>query len=103
MPKFEVNRGDAIKDFNQWRADNNLPKARQGFKKRIRTFSVSNEAYAGLQFIAQLHGVYYGGVISISALIESIGLFDYLVVDPDKNKQIELENKLKAYNNGESE
>lgn len=73
-----------ITDFNQWRVKNGLPPLRRGGKKKIRSFTVSDEAMTGLEYLAKLHQTTWGYKPSISALIELIGTFGLTIVDENK-------------------
>lgn len=70
-----------VADFNKWRRGQGLAGTVyvRGGKKRIRTISVSNEAYDGLKYLAQGFGTYFGDNVSVSALIEAIGTFQLRV------------------------
>lgn len=70
-------------DFNRWRQQQGLGRRvyASGGKKRIHTISVSDDAYAGLRYLAKAHHTYFGPEISVSALLEAIGTFQLYVSD----------------------
>lgn len=76
-----------ITDFR----DENDPHIQQKrSKRRQRTFTLSEEAVAGLQLLARTHNdnPEFGHQNSVSDLIERIGSFDLLVVDPRKSPKL---------------
>ncbi len=74
-------------DFNAWRAKTGLGRRvyASGGKKRIHTVSVSDDAYAGLRYLAKAHATYFGTEVSVSALLEAIGTFQLYVSDATKH------------------
>lgn len=55
-------------------------------KRKQRGLALSEEAWAGLQMLAKIHNDYpeFGHQNSVSDLLERIGAFELLVVDPKK-------------------
>lgn len=79
---------EELEEFNKWREKHGLPKLRRNYRKKIRTFYLSEESYTGLKFLAQQYKFLYGGTTSVSAFIESIGLFELLVIEKNKNSKV---------------
>jgi len=77
---------DTILDFNAWRESVGLKpiKRRQVSNKRIRSVSLSDEAYVGLKFLATQFPKFatYGDAPSVSALLEAIGVYELIILDP---------------------
>lgn len=77
---------DTILDFNAWRESVGLKpiKKRLVSKKKLRSVSLSDEAYVGLKFLATQFPSFatYGDSPSVSALLEAIGVYELMIIDP---------------------
>lgn len=79
---------DTIANFNAFRADYGLrPVGRRGGRKKIRSFSISDEALEGLKYLATALETTFGDTVSVSALLERIGTFDFAVVKKESLKE----------------
>lgn len=75
MPDFD--------EYNEWRAANNLPPLMRNYKRKVRAFALSDEAYYGLRHICEQYRIMRGRHISVSLLLELIGNGQYIVT-PNK-------------------
>ena len=73
---------DERDEFNKWRERQGLKPIGRNYRKKPRTVFLSDEAYAGLQFVTDQYGVRWGSMRSVSGLLEKIGLFELIVLDP---------------------
>jgi hypothetical protein len=75
-------------EFNAWRLDNQLPILLPHRKRKQRAVSLSDEAYNGLRHIAEQYRTMRGDKVSLSSLLEQIGL-GYYIVTPRRPTQVE--------------
>jgi hypothetical protein len=74
--------GGEIDDFNEFRAAHGLtPVSSRTGRKKIRSFSISDEAVDGLRFLASNLKALHGGSPSVSKLLEEIGTFRFELKD----------------------
>lgn len=86
------------RDVSDFRDKYESPMHQVKTKRRQRTFTMSDEAHAGLQMLARLHNDYpdFGRQNSVSDLLERIGSFELLIVDPKKSPKLAGANDPKA-------
>lgn len=85
-------------DVSDFRDEYESPMREVRSKKKQRGLALSEEAWAGLQMLARLHNDYpnFGHQNSVSDLLERIGSFELLVVDPKKSPKLAGQNDAKA-------
>lgn len=73
-----------------FRDEDDAPRTEVRTKRRIRGFTLSEEAYAGLKMLAQIHNDHpgFGHQNSVSDLLERIGFFELMVLDPKQTPKL---------------
>lgn len=86
------------KDVSDFRDEYGSPIHPVRSKRKQRGLALSEEAYAGLQMLARLHNDYpdFGHQNSVSDLLERIGNFELLIVDPKKSPSLAEASNQKA-------
>lgn len=86
------------RDVSDFRDEYESPMHQVRSKRKQRGLALSEEAFAGLQMLARLHNDYpdFGHQNSVSDLLERIGSFELLIVDPKKSPKLAGVNDPKA-------
>lgn len=103
---------ETIKDFEGFLGGpSQMKRAPKGqSKKKMRAVSLTEDAWQGLGLLAKLHDAKWGGRVSISALLESIGTFqtllagrgDQIIIGQETDEQKEARELREQYGLGKS-
>ena len=83
---FEKQLPPGTTDF---RHEEGAPRTGTRPKRKVRAFTLSDDAYSGLKLLARLYNETpdYGYQNSVSELIERIGSFELVISDPQRTEQ----------------
>jgi hypothetical protein len=72
-----TNMSGSVADYNKWRKAQGMDPVSFRRKKIQRSVTLSDLAYDGLYQLAKQYGLLWGGRVSISDLIERIGMGEF--------------------------
>jgi hypothetical protein len=88
-PDDETDDISVIEEFNRWRLSHGFkPRKKAHPRKKVHGVNVSDDAWEGLLFLAEQHGIVYYGVANVSGLLEELGLYRLLIVNKDGHSKL---------------